>query len=73
MIDQPDGRSVPDGYEESDERGSRRRHFDAAISSVALEGLTVPDSYKSEAERFIRGEIDFDMLTSKVHELARIR
>jgi len=73
MIVKANGRSVADGDEESAERDSRSRHFDAAISSVALEELTVPDSYKSEAQRFIRGEIAFDTLTSSVHELARIR
>jgi len=54
-------------------RDTRRSHFDAAIASVALEGFSVPSSYKSEAERFIRGDIDFDSLTSKVNDLARAR
>ena len=73
MIHQANGCSVSDGCEKSAEQDSRRRNVDAAISSVALEGLTVPDSYKGEAERFIRGEIDFETLTKKVHELARLR
>ncbi len=55
------------------EHDRRRSDFDAAVASVALEGFTVPASYKTEAERFIRGEIGFDALTAKVHELAQVR
>jgi predicted DNA-binding protein len=55
------------------ERERRQEGFDAAVASVTLEGLPVPAAYKSEAARFIRGEIDFAALTEKVHELARDR
>lgn len=55
------------------EQERRRSDFDAAVASVALEGLTVPAAYREEADRFIRGEIEFDELTTKVHEMAQAR
>lgn len=56
---------------------AERRHREEAVSyaraSVGLEGFGVLDAYSTEAERFIRGEIDFPSLTSEVHEIARGR
>jgi hypothetical protein len=48
----------------------RRADFDAALASITLEGFGVPEDYRAEAGRFIRGEIEFDALTAKMHELA---
>lgn len=55
------------------ERKRREEAINYAKASVKLEGLSVPDAYSKEAERFIRGEIDFPSLTAKVHEIARDR
>ena len=55
------------------ERKRREEAINYAKASVKLEGLSVPDAYSNEAERFIRGEIDFPSLTAKVHEIARDR
>ena len=57
----------------SAERKRREEAVNYAKASVKLEGLSVPDGYSKEAERFIRGEIDFLSLTAKVHEIARDR
>ena len=55
------------------ERKRRQEAINYAKASVKLEGLSVPEAYSKEAERFIRGEIDFPSLTAKVHEIARDR
>ena len=57
----------------SAERKRREEAINYAKASVKLEGLSVPDAYSKEAERFIRGEIDFPSLTAKAHEIARDR
>lgn len=49
----------------------RAAAISAGIASVALEGFTVPTAYRDEADRFVRGEIDFSALTATVDELAR--
>lgn len=51
----------------------RRADFDAAVGSVGLEGFSVPASYKTEAERFMRGEIEFSELTESMLFIARSR
>ena len=55
------------------ERKRREDAMNYAKASVNLEGFSVPDACSKEAERFIRGEIDFPSLTAKVHEIARDR
>ena len=55
------------------ERKRREDALNYALSSVALEGFSVPDVYSKEAERFIRGEIDLPTLTARVHDIARNR
>ena len=57
----------------SAERKRREEAINYAKASVKLQGLSVTDAYSKEAERFIRGEIDFPSLTAKVHEIARDR
>jgi len=52
------------------ERRQREEAVNYARASVQLEGFDVPEAYSKEAERFIRGEIDFSALTAKAHELA---
>jgi len=52
------------------ERRQREEAVNYARASVQLEGFEVPEAYSKEAERFIRGEMDFSALTAKVHELA---
>jgi len=53
---------------------TRRRQREEAVkharASVQLEGFDVPEAYRAEAERFIRGEVDFAALTAKADELA---
>lgn len=53
------------------ERRLREEAVHYGIASVALEGFSVPDAYKTEADRYIRGEIDFPALTDKMHEIAQ--
>ncbi|QXC52411.1 antitoxin VbhA family protein (plasmid) [Agrobacterium salinitolerans] len=53
-----------------DEQQRRQCDFDAAIASVRLEGLEVPQEYVREAARFIAGEIEFAELTAAVHRIA---
>ena len=55
----------------SAERRLREEAVHYGIASVALEGFSVPDAYRNEADRFIRGEIDFDGLMAKVDEIAQ--
>jgi len=55
------------------ERNRREEAFRYAQASVELEGFDVPDAYRKEAERFMRGEIDFSALTAKTHEIAQDR
>jgi len=52
------------------ERKRREEALHYARASVGLEEFDVPDAYRTEAERFIRGEMDFSSLTDKVHEIA---
>ncbi|MFT4248063.1 MAG: antitoxin VbhA family protein [Pseudomonas sp.] len=52
---------------------ARRADIEAGIASVTLEGFAVPDTYKAEAERFIRGETTFEKLGEKVEQLAQDR
>jgi hypothetical protein len=40
---------------------------------VTLEGFSVPASYRAEAERFMRGEIEFDELTENMLSIAQNR
>lgn len=55
------------------ERLRREEAMNYARASVALEGFGVPDEYEAEAQKFVRGEIDFDALTVKVHEIGQKR
>jgi len=55
------------------ERKRREEAFNYARASVGLEGFDVPDAYSKEAERFIRGEMDFSALTATVHKIAQTR
>lgn len=54
-------------------RKRRKEALSYARASVALEGFDVPDEYETEAQKFVRGEIDFDALTVKVHEIGQGR
>lgn len=53
------------------ERRRREEAVNYGIASGALEGFSVPDAYKTEAERFIRGEIEFPALLAAVDEIAQ--
>ena len=54
---------------EATERKRREEAFSYAKASVELSGFRISDAYSKEAERFIRGEIDFPTLTAKAHEI----
>lgn len=49
------------------EQNRRRKAFNSALASVGLEGFEVTEAYKVQAERFIKGEIEFSELTRIVH------
>lgn len=55
------------------ERQKREDAASFARASVGLEGFKVTDEYAVQAQRFIKGDIEFSELTKAVHEQARGR
>ncbi|MGN7964219.1 antitoxin VbhA family protein [Brucella sp. 22210] len=55
------------------ESAARRADIEAGIASVSLEGFAVPDAYRAEADRFIRGELTFEKLGEEVEQLIQDR
>jgi hypothetical protein len=53
------------------ERQRREDAINYARASVALEGFVVPEAYRRATEAFIRGDIDFETLGEKAHDIAR--
>ncbi|NVM89642.1 hypothetical protein FHT32_003299 [Variovorax sp. SG517] len=50
------------------EKMRRKKAYDSAIASVGLEGFKVPKEYADQAQRFVNGEIDFDVLGEFLHK-----
>lgn len=53
----------------SEEKNRRAGALADAVASVELEGFLVEEEYKTEAQRFVNGEIELSALTQTVDEL----
>jgi len=53
-----------------EEKRRRKEAFEYAQASIYLEGFSFSDAFTQEIHRFIKGEIDFSLLTSQLHKIA---